>query len=160
MAKPPKESSDNHKYEFTGKFSELHASTVWQIRRKVSRADVDSVIGGWIEKEDNLSFDGHCWIFSEAKVADNARVEGNAQVFGRAQIYDDARVYENSNVYGDAKIYENAQVYGEAEIYGNAKVFGFTSVLDEARICGTASVFGYSIFAGYEYVEEGDYEEE
>ena len=70
--------------------------------------------GGWIEKEENLSQEGDCWIHDEAKVFDNAEVSGNAQVFGKAQIY------EYACVNNKAKIYGNTRVYGNTEISGNA----------------------------------------
>ena len=35
-------------------------------------------LGGWIEKEDNLSQSGNAWIFGEAKVYDDAEVSGDA----------------------------------------------------------------------------------
>lgn len=67
-------------------------------------------IGGWIEKEDNLSQEGRCW------------VGGDAWVFGNAKVYGDARVYGNAKVYGDAKVCENARVFGNAKVRGNAWV--------------------------------------
>jgi hypothetical protein len=35
-------------------------------------------LGGWIEKEDNLSQSGNAWIFGEAKVSGSAEVSGDA----------------------------------------------------------------------------------
>lgn len=37
--------------------------------------------GGYIESEDNLSHEGKCWVF------DNARVSDNAWVFGDVELY-------------------------------------------------------------------------
>ena len=59
-------------------------------------------IGGWVEKEENLSQKGSCWIFrnakvyGKAKVCGNAIVYGNAELFGLAQIYDGAEIFENA----------------------------------------------------------------
>lgn len=37
--------------------------------------------GGWIEKEENLSHGGSCWVDDNAKVYDNAKVCGNAEIY-------------------------------------------------------------------------------
>ena len=81
------------KYEFTGKTKNYYGVTLKQIKR-IS----DGKIGGWIEKEENLSHDGDCW------------VSGNAEVYG------DAIVYGNAIVFGNAIVYGNAEVYGDAEV--------------------------------------------
>ena len=35
-------------------------------------------LGGLIEKEENLSHDGDCWVYDDARVFGDARVSGNA----------------------------------------------------------------------------------
>ena len=120
--------------------------------------------GGFIEKENNLSQDGDCWVYNNAKVCDKARVfgeamifndavvcgdaevRGNARVFGKARVFDDAEVCgyaevsEDALVYKDAKICGNARVLGNASIYGNAKVCGYAMVYGDARVYGDAKV--------------------
>ena len=66
--------------------------------------------GGFVESEDNLSHDGYCWVYNDAKV------------FGNAQVYDNARVFDNTIVYDEAEIFGNAKIYGNTIIKGNAKV--------------------------------------
>lgn len=55
-------------------------------------------LGGYIEGESNLSHEGTCWVY------DNARVCGNACVCG------DARVCDNACVYGNARVCDNAKI--------------------------------------------------
>ena len=43
-------------------------------------------VGGFIEKEENLSQEGTCWIFLDAKVYDNAKVFGNAIILSLIHI--------------------------------------------------------------------------
>lgn len=68
---------------------------VFQIRALV---DIDSEgiiagdLGGYIEKEGNLSQDGNAWVYG------NAEVYGNAWVYGDAEVYGDARVYGNARL--------------------------------------------------------------
>lgn len=49
-------------------------------------------LGGWIEKEENLSHDGDAW------VCGNAKVYGNAKVSGSAKVCDNARVASNNSI--------------------------------------------------------------
>lgn len=64
-------------------------------------------LGGFIEKEANLSQDGNAWVCN------------NAEVFGDARVYGDARVSGNAWVYGDA------WVSGDADINSDDKHCGF-----------------------------------
>ena len=48
-------------------------------------------IGGYIEKEDNLSVSGDAWVY------------GDAMVYGDAWVFSDARVFGDARVYGDAE---------------------------------------------------------
>ena len=84
-------------------------------------------LGGWIEKEDNLSQKGNCWVFPHSFVYDNATVSGNAcvgggaQISGEARLTDDtrvwkARVYDRVTLKGFARVMENVHVYGDAII--------------------------------------------
>lgn len=122
------------KYKFTGetKTIDLPFGTVTLHRIKaVVEFGLVKVgdLGGWIEKEENLSHEENAWVCGNAKVYDNAKVCGNAWV------YDNAKVCGDAKVYGDAKVCGNAKVYGDAEVYGNAEVRG------NAWVCGNAEVF-------------------
>ena len=97
--------------------------------------------GGYVEKEDNLSQEGNCWISDNAKVFDSALVSGDAEVFGYAIVYGNAKVYDNTLVYGNAKVFDNAYVYGDAYVYGNALVSGDAQVYDYARVSDNAYVY-------------------
>ena len=55
-------------------------------------------IGGYIEKESNLSQSGDAWVYG------NAWVYGDARVFGNAWVCGDARVCGNAWVCGDARV--------------------------------------------------------
>lgn len=85
-------------------------------------------LGGFIEKEYNLSQDGeswvggNAWVFMNAQVKDNATVSGDAIVFGRAKILNDAIVTDNSKVYDNTRVINNAAVYGNVKIGGNSLI--------------------------------------
>ena len=98
------------KYEFTGETKEIRllfrTATLHRIRATVAFGIVEvGDLGGWIEKEENLSHEGKAWVW------------GNAEVWG------------NAKVCGDAEVWGNAKVCGDAEVWGNAKVFSASHVL-------------------------------
>ena len=110
------------KYKFTGetKTIDLPFGTVTLHRIKaVVEFGLVKVgdLGGWIEKEENLSHEENAWVCGNAKVYDNAKVYGDAKVCG------------NAKVYGDAEVYGNAEVRGNAWVCGNAEVFSADHVL-------------------------------
>ena len=72
----------NKKYIFTGVTKVVGPLVLHQIKR-VS----DGLIGGWIEREDNLS-----QLVDQAWVSDNACVSGHACVSGKARVLGNARV--------------------------------------------------------------------
>ena len=99
-------------------------------------------LGGYVEREQNLSQQGKAWIYGNAKVWGNAEVHGNAEIWGSAKVYGNVRVYGNAKVYGNAEIWDNAKVWGSAEVYGNAEVWGNAKVYGNVRVYGNAKVYG------------------
>ena len=79
------------KYKFTGETKEVYGRTLHQIVCVTAFASVAAgEVGGYIEKEVNLSQDGNAW------VSGNAKVSGDAKVFGDAEVSGDAEVFGNA----------------------------------------------------------------
>ena len=58
---------------------------LFRIKALISFGSVEEgELGGYIEKEDNLSFYGNAWVSGDAWVYGNAEVSGNAMVYGDA----------------------------------------------------------------------------
>ena len=132
-------------------FITLYNRELYRIRALLNFGDVKKGdLGGYIEKESNLSHRGSCWVYKNAKVCGSARVFENAKIFDNAEIYGNAKVYGNAKASGKAQIYDNAEVYGdaevfdEAEVYGNASIHGRSEVYEYARVFGNANVYGHS----------------
>ncbi len=136
------------KYEFTEETKVFCGRKLHRIRALRDFGDVKAGdLGGFIEKEENLSHGRNCWVRDDATVYDNARIFDNAEIcdnaeiFGDAVIFGNARIYDNAEIYGNARIYDNARIYGNAEIcgnaviYGNAEIFGDAVIYGRARIC-------------------------
>ena len=69
------------KYEFTGETREFLGRTLHRIKAVSDFGDVKAGdLGGWVEKEENLSQAGDCWVYGNAWVSGSAQVSGNARV--------------------------------------------------------------------------------
>src|SRR5574344_2137177 len=81
------------KYELTTESKEYYGRKLFRIKALVSFGNVkEGELGGWIEKEQNLSHFGNAW------------VGGNAQVYESARVWQDAQVYDDAVVFGNAWI--------------------------------------------------------
>lgn len=93
------------KFELTTESITFLDRTLFRIKALISFGNVEAgELGGYIEKEGNLSHEGNAWVYDNARVygnawvCDNARVCGNAEVYGNARVYSDARVYSNADI--------------------------------------------------------------
>ena len=137
------------KYELTEETKTLANGTVLRRIRAVSDLTLAGVkivragdLGGWIEREDNLSHCGKAWVCDNAWVCGEARVCDNAWVCGEALVFDNAMVCDNAWVCGEARVCGKALVCGEARVFDNAMVCDNALVCGEARVCGKALVCG------------------
>ena len=121
---------------------EIEGKTLYRIKAIRSFSNVvEGAVGGYIEKESNLSHCGKCWIYEDAKVYDNAKVRSPAFWF-REECNDNALLQNDATVRGTAYIYGNAIIGGCVEILGNATVCGNAQVIGQSRISGTAFIQG------------------
>lgn len=90
-------------------------------------------IGGWIEKEKNLSQEGSCWVSNCALVCDNALVYDNAKVCGDTLVWDNAEVMDNAEVKGHARVCGYAKICGDAKISSNEDYIVFKNWWSSGR---------------------------
>lgn len=147
------------KYEMTSNTKEFSGHKLFQIKALKNFGSIKAGdLGGYIEKEENLSHDGRAWVYNNAQVYDNAvifnnaqvygnaRVCGNARVYGKAWVCDDAKIYDNTQVSDNVKIFGNAYVFGNAIICGNVLIYGNTWIYDDALICSNADYICFKEF--------------
>jgi hypothetical protein len=95
------------KYKLTKNTKQIGETTLYQIQALKDFNDVKKGdLGGWIEKESNLSQYENCWVYENACV------------------FEEARVFEEACVYGEARVFENACVSEEACVFGEACLSG------------------------------------
>lgn len=97
-------------------------------------------IGGLIEKEENLSQEGNCWVYDDAIVYDNATVLDNAVVSGNAIVCDNAYVLDDAVVSDHAIACDNAYVCGDAKISGKEKIQRAVDASDTTLMNGTSYI--------------------
>ena len=69
------------KFELTTNTKMFLGKKLFQIKALISFGDVEAgELGGYIEKEENLSQADNAWVADNARVTDNARVADNARV--------------------------------------------------------------------------------
>ena len=118
------------KFELTTEFiTNALGKKLFRIKALVEFGDVKAgELGGYVEKEENVSQDGNAW------------------VYGDARVYGDTKVFGNAWVYGDAWVHGNAKVFGNAEVYGDTEVSGDAKVSDNAEVSGDAD---YALVKGF-----------
>ena len=161
------------KFELTTDSIKRNRVTLYRIKALIDFGDVKAGdLGGYVEKEENLSQYGNAWVsdnacvsgdalmYGDAWLSDNAWVYGNAEVFGNALVRGGALVYGNACVSGDAlvyinaRVYDNAWVHGNSEVSGNALVRGDARVYDNAWVHGNAEVSGNALVCGDAWVSD------
>lgn len=115
---------------------------LYRIKSLKDFADVKAgTMGGFVQSYNNLSQDGDCWIYNNAKVydkafiCDNAKIKNLAQVNGNSLIKDNAIIMDKTFVTGNSIVSENARVINESLI-NNSLVSGHTVYGDLCNVCG------------------------
>ena len=131
---------------------EVEGRTLYRIRALKDFGDQEKgvyqvekgTLGGYIQKEGNLSHEGYCWVFDDAKVFDSAVVKDNAfvtdesMVFGNSMVVGSGLITDKSKVYGFAIIQDDALVMDYAEVFDHAIMKDHTSIGNEAKLYGSA----------------------
>lgn len=134
-----------------------------QLSRIVAERDFSDVhkgdLGGYIMNTRNLSHEGDCWVYDEARVygralvkehatvRNDASIDGHAIISGHAAILDHSVVRENAIVSDHVILAGNSQIRGEASLYGKGTISDFVCdsgthqlpLLDTTACCPTAA---------------------
>ena len=102
-------------------------------------------VGGWVCSEDNLSQNGNCWIYDNAKCLDDARVYYNAKMYDNAIMCDDAIMYDNSRMFNNTIMYNNSRIFNNAKMYDNAMMYNNTRMFSNAIMGDNAIMYDDAI---------------
>ena len=105
-------------------------------------------IGGWVCSENNLSQEGDCWIYNEAKCLDEARMFNNARMYDTSSMFDNARMYHYARMYDNTMMYDNARMYDNAVMCDNSIMFGNSMMFDNTIMFNNSLMFDNSKMYG------------
>ena len=76
------------KFELTSEsIVNIFGKRLFRIKALIEFGNVEEgELGGFVEKEENLSHEGDAWVYGNAEVSGNARVYGDAKVCGDAWV--------------------------------------------------------------------------
>ena len=100
--------------------------TLYQIRSLIDFTLINGYyvsngdLGGWLEKESNLSQEGLCWIYDNCYMFDDAYRFGNSIGYGNSMQFGNSQQYEISQQHG------NSQQYGHSIQYGDSRQYGYS----------------------------------
>lgn len=101
------------KFELTSEFVTFLGKKLFRIKALISFGNVEEgELGGYVEKEENLSNNGDAWVSGDAMVSGDARVSGNARVSGDARVYGDA---DYATVQGFGSEYRTTTFLGQKQ---------------------------------------------
>lgn len=96
------------KYELTSKTINFRGVKLYRIKALISFGIIKTgELGGYIEKEENLSQEGNAWVGGCAIVCDNAIVKDNAIVCDYAVVSNNSIIHNNAIVRHNVKKLKN-----------------------------------------------------
>ncbi|WP_375618877.1 MULTISPECIES: hypothetical protein [unclassified Bartonella] len=106
------------KFALTNETRVISNQILYRIKTLKDFSDIKAGdLGGFVEKEDNLSHDGNCWVYDDARVYENARIANDVHIYENAHIHGIAVIRENVGGSTKIKTYtERLSPYGELEI--------------------------------------------
>ena len=145
---------ENRKYEITDITMEFEERTLYRIRalknfRNVKAGD----LGGWVSGKHNLSQEGDCWIYDEAKCMDNARMYHNSAMYNNAVMCDFSEMHgcsemhnysamlDNSRMYNCSAMYDNSRMYNDSKMYSNSRMFDNSAMYNNAVMLDNSKMF-------------------
>ena len=145
---------ENRKYEMTNITMEFEERTLYRIRalknfRNVKAGD----LGGWVSGKHNLSQEGDCWIYDEAKCMDNARMYHNSAMYNNAVMCDFSEMHgcsemhnysamlDNSRMYNCSAMYDNSRMYNDSKMYNNSRMFDNSAMYNNAVMLDNSKMF-------------------
>lgn len=123
------------KYELTDEMLNFRGWKVYRIRALRDFSDVKAGdLGGFVDKDGNLSHEGDCWIYDNAMAYNETKITGNARLYGYAN------VGSFCEISGNAVVRDYATVWICSKVKDNAVVRDFASVCEGSIVKGNEVV--------------------
>ena len=127
----------SRKYELTNITMKFKERTLYRIRALKDFSNVKKGdLGGWVSSENNLSQEGDCWIYDEAKCMDNARMYDNSTMHDYSKMYDYSIMRGNSEMYGHSEMFNYSEMYDYSIMHDNSIMYDYSEMHDHSRMYG------------------------
>ena len=113
-------------------------------------------IGGFVQSEHNLSHDGNCWIYDDAKCMDSAKCMDDSIMFDNSIMYNNSKMYDysrmcdyskmfdNSIMYNNSIMFDNSRMYDNSIMYDNSRMLDNSKMYDNSKMCGNSKMYDNS----------------
>ena len=112
-------------------------------------------LGGYVEKEENLSHEGGCWVFDKARVYDDSRIEDNAQIFHHAVVSEDSIIKDDASILDLVRV-TNSVIGGYTKITNNSVISGSQIMGDDRIVILGRSQISDSTLKGKIYLDSAN----
>ena len=137
---------ENKKYEITDITMEFGERTLYRIRALKDFANVKKGdLGGWVSSENNLSQEGNCWIYNEAKCMDNAKMYNNSTMHDYSEMYDYSIMRGDSEMHSYTEMHDYSIMYGYSKMCGNSKMYDDSKMFDDSAMYDCSEMYGSSV---------------
>lgn len=132
-------------------FLNKEVNRIMAIRSFLVRGHIPVIMGdtgGFVEKEENLSQKGKCWISGDSVALDDSRISGDSYLhghvltIGNATVSGNAFIKDNCSVTGDVVIDGNVFMNGNSHVSGKSKVTGNVHLITGVRVTGKSVLDG------------------
>lgn len=132
----------SRKYELTNISIEFGERTLYRIRALKDFADVKKGdLGGWVSSENNLSQEGNCWIYNEAKCMDNAKMYNNSTMHDYSEMRGNSTMHDCSEMHDNSKKCDNSEMHNCSEMHNNSIMFGHSKMYGNSMMCGNSTMY-------------------
>ena len=133
----------------------LHRIRALKDFRNVRKGDT----GGYVENEYNLSQEGDCWIYDEAKAMDNSRIYDNSVMYNYSVMYDYSEIHDSSIMHDNGRMYNNSRMYDYSEIHDssimhdNGRMYNDSEMYGDSELNNKAKLYGKLISKVDDFIE-------
>ena len=114
---------------------EWKGHTLHRIKALIDFNDVrKGDIGGYVEKEKNLSQYGDCWIYNNAKAMDSSRLYDNSAMYDYSIMFDNSIMRDNSEMHDDSELHGNSAMYNNSMMFDNSSMHDSSIMYDSSEM--------------------------
>lgn len=126
---------NNKKYELTDITIEFEGRKLYRIIALKDFFDVKKGdIGGYVQSEDNLSQEGDCWVYDQAKCMDNARMFDNSKIYDSSKMFDNSEMHDNSKMHDHSKMFDDSEMHDYSEMLDRSVLYRDSVLKDKEKL--------------------------